>query len=74
MEGLTGQLEQVTLRRVTSVRLVIVFPLTSDFEAQLNSDIALGISDGVAPFVSTCDNLEYDMLFTDADSALVALP
>lgn len=56
------------------MRLVIVFPLTSNVEAQLNSDIALGISDGVAPLVSTCDSLEYDVLFADADAALVSLP
>lgn len=71
---LTGQLEQVKLGRVKTVQLVIIFPLTSDVEAQLHLDIAVGISDGVAPLVSTCDSLEYDVLFADADSSLVALP
>lgn len=56
------------------MRLVIIFPLTSDIEAQLHSDIALGVSDGVASLVSTCDSLEYDVLFADTDAALVALP
>lgn len=74
MEGVTGQLEQVKLGRVKTARLAIIFPLTSDFEAQLHLDIALGIHYGVAPLVSTCDSLEYDVLFAGADSALVALP
>lgn len=56
------------------MRLVIICPLTSDIEAQLYSDIAIGISDGVAPLVGTCDSLEHDVLFADTDAALVALP
>lgn len=49
------------------------YPLTSDVEAQLGLDVALGVSDSVAALVSACGPLEDDLVLDDLDPTQVAL-
>lgn len=47
--------------------------LTSDIEAQLGLDLALGISDGVAALVAACGPLEGEVALDDLNPTQVAL-
>lgn len=47
--------------------------LTSDVEAQLGLDVALGVSDSVAALVGACGPLESDMALDNLNPTQVAL-